>query len=116
MGNINSEYVEELNDSWLNMFKKSTLIYLVLDSISKKDNWSEEILNRIARVTKWDISPKSIYRTLNRLEKQGLITHELAEGHKTGAKKKLFVLTPEGEAVLGFIKNEIAKLQSLEAA
>lgn len=47
----------------------------------------------------WDLNPGQIYLTLERLEREGLVNHEIVT-QDTGPDKKVYRLTPQGEQEL----------------
>ena len=108
-----NEYVQEQLYSWLEMHKKSALTQLVLQSLESKARWSGEIAEWLAALTEWDISEKSLYRTLRRMVKNELITFTLTEAERTGASRKTYELTSDGKLLLSGMKQELSYLRNL---
>ncbi len=48
----------------------------------------------------WDVKPAQIYTTLDRLEEAGLVTRQSDLGEGDEPSRRIYVITPEGEAVL----------------
>lgn len=102
------EYIEELAQSWSEVYKKSITTYLLLSILEKSEMWSKQIHEELSALSfgKLALDGKSLHRTLRRLEKQSLVTYRLESGDKTGAKRKIYSITPEGSHLLRTIKNK----------
>ncbi len=100
------KYVQIVYNRWLELYKKSVVIYLVLLAVSKNINTSDAIRSFLTK-NGIEIKQVSLYRTLRRLESMDLITH-VVEGTKgTNTFRKIFFITPEGKAFLQKMKRVI---------
>jgi DNA-binding PadR family transcriptional regulator len=107
------EYLNELAYNWSETFKKSMATYVILSILAKESSWSKEIHKAIKSVTnsKLSLDEKSLHRSLRRLEKYGLINHEKRGGKKTGAERKVYSITEDGQKFLDLInKNYLFNL------
>ncbi len=100
------EYLDELARSWHQTYKKSVTSLLILVSLRQKPLWSKEIMRAIAKKTdgQIELDEKSLHRALRRLLAQDLVVHTTDEGHKTGALRKVYSLTPLGKNYLTRIR------------
>lgn len=105
---MNLELVDELVHSWLEVHKKSALSYLILRLLKAEKLWSKDIEMRLRELTGWKLTEKSLYRTLRRMKQQGTIEFESVEAERTGATRKVYSLTPEGEEVLKQMKQHLS--------
>jgi DNA-binding PadR family transcriptional regulator len=113
MDNSSQELVDELAFSWLEMHKKSALTYLVLVALSSRALWAKGLEAWIAEKSGWSIHERALYRILQRLEKQGVIIYKAEAAERTGADRKVYTITAEGEELLASIKNELQYLKHL---
>lgn len=111
MDSESQELVDELTYSWLEMHKKSALNYLVLAALSEKGLWTKDLETQINELTGWMVHERALYRLLQRLEKQGMIAFETQAAKRTGAERKIYQLTSEGEALLSQIEGELRYLR-----
>ena len=100
------KYVQVVYSRWLELYKKSIVIYLVLLAISKNINTSDAIRSFLAK-NRIEIKQVSLYRTLRRLESMDLIGHTVEGIKGTNTFRKIFFITPEGRAFLQKIKRVI---------
>ncbi len=107
------ELIDELAYAWLEMHKKSGLTYLVLHALSEREQWAKSLEQWLHSHVDWDIHERALYRTLQRLESQGLIVHTTVSVARTGADRKVYGLTPVGEAFLRAIRSETEYLKTL---
>lgn len=107
------ELVDEQAYSWLEMHKKSALSYLILKALACQPMWSKDLEQWITAKTGWTVTEKGLYRVLRRLQKQGSIVHTAATAPRTGAERKVYRLTPEGEALLAAIQAELSYIQCI---
>ncbi len=110
MPEINQDLVDEQVYSWTEMHKKSAVSFLVLAALDTKNMWSKDIKNWIREKTGWEMSERSLYRVLRRMEKQGSIEFTSEAAARTGAERKVFTITPEGLAILNAIRAELIYL------
>lgn len=108
MAELNQDLVDEQVYSWTEMHKKSAVSYLVLTALATQNMWSKDIEQWIKQSTGWEMSERSLYRVLRRMEKQGSIEFTSEAVARTGAERKVFTITPEGQAILESIRNELA--------
>lgn len=107
---INQDLVDEQAYSWTEMHKKSAVSFLVLAALATKNMWSKDIESWIKNMAGWEMSERSLYRVLRRMEKQGSIEFTTEPVARTGVERKVFTITPEGEAILKSIRNELSYL------
>ena len=107
------ELVEEQAYSWLEVHKKSALSYLVLTALQKEHMWSKDLGDWISQKTDWTVTEKGLYRLLRRMQKQGSIVFTSEPAARTGAERKVFKITAEGEALLRAMQKELAYLSAL---
>ncbi len=105
------ELVDEQAYSWLEMHKKSALSYLVLCALEKEKMWSGNLTAWITSATSWTITEKGLYRVLRRMQKQGSIMFSSEAAARTGAERKVYRMTPEGQALLLAIRSELGYLE-----
>ena len=111
MNSSSQELVDELAYSWLEMHKKSALSYLVLDALSDNALWVKDLEKWIGEKSGWTVHERALYRLLQRLEKQGVIAFKTQAVKRTGAERKVYEITGEGETLLRMIKNELRYLR-----
>lgn len=107
---INQDLVDEQVYSWTEMYKKSAISFLVLAALATKNMWSKDIGGWIRQTSGWEMSERSLYRVLRRMEKQGSIEFTTEPVARTGAERKVFALTSEGEAILNSVRKELSYL------
>lgn len=107
---INQDLVDEQVYSWTEMHKKSAVSFLVLAALATKNMWSKDIGDWIRQTSGWEMSERSLYRVLRRMEKQGSIEFTSEPVARTGAERKVFAITPDGEAILKSIRSELTYL------
>lgn len=72
--------------------------------------WSKELEQWIQATAGWDISERSLYRILRRMQKQGSIQFESESVARTGAERKIYAMTAEGKALLAAMRDELSYL------
>lgn len=107
---VNQELVDEQAYSWTEIHKKSALSYLILAALQKQPMWSKELEKYITTTTGWSISERALYRVLNRMYKQGSIGFTAESAERTGADRKVYVISPEGKALFAAMQDELAYL------
>ncbi len=93
-----NSYERDIIGKWLNSFKKSTTIYLILTALRSKEMWSKELdeyMNeKVGSII--SIDERSLYRALRRLNDIDLVTFQEVDADKTGANRKVYSLTESG--------------------
>lgn len=84
--------------------------YLILRMMDKKPTYGYEVLKTIEKISggHWEPSYGTVYGTLERLEKKGLIE----KTEKEPKDRKYFILTEKGEEKLEEIKNCMDEMQN----
>ena len=109
----------EIVGRWVDTLKKSLVSFYVLLGLSKKSMWSKQIYNWLIDNTGWSITERGFYRTLQRLERLGLIEFELQDSPAQGADRKVYSLTALGRrtakdfAKAGFSQAVNSKIEQL---
>lgn len=114
MDDANQELVEEYLNSWTETHKKSALLYVILAILKNQSMWSKDIQNKINAITGWDTTERGLYRSLQRMEKQGLLEHVKQNANRTGADRKIYKITALGHCLFAEISNETKYLQNLD--
>jgi PadR family transcriptional regulator PadR len=109
------ELVEEQAYSWLEVHKKSALMYVVLRGLSLRAMWSKQLTDWVVAQTGWSISERGLYRVLQRMERQGVIEFTATGAERTGADRKVYRTTEAGELLLQYLNRELAYLAKLPA-
>jgi DNA-binding PadR family transcriptional regulator len=109
MDDASQEILEEYLNSWVETHKKSALLFvvLVLVSQSREPLWTKDLHTKITKATSWHITERGLYRSLQRMEKQGLLEHVKQSVPKTGANRKMYTITELGATLLGGISREM---------
>ncbi|MEK7599803.1 MAG: PadR family transcriptional regulator [Patescibacteria group bacterium] len=115
MDSASKDLVDEQVYSWLETHKKSGLSYAVLRLLKHKPMWSKDLTEQLTAVTGWQISERALYRLLRRMQKQGLVSHITEAAPRTGADRKVYRLTTEGELFSESIKDELNYLAKLDS-
>ncbi len=84
-------------------FKKGVLELCVMALLAQKAHYGYELVEKISEAI--EISEGTIYPLLKRLKDDGLVTTYLEES-SSGAPRKYYKLTPEGEEVRSAITKE----------
>lgn len=103
------KYPKVVFEKWLNVYKKSIAVYLVLLAIENNFKWSKEIFVFLNQKGV-KIEKNSLYRLLRRLEFMSLIKNHKQKSQNTGLERKHFFLTPEGKSVLREMKKVVGRL------
>ena len=107
MDAVAQELVDEQIYSWTEMHKKSAVSFLVLSALKDNKMWSKDLESWIRTTTGWNISERSLYRVLRRMQKQGSIQFEAEPVARTGAERKVYAMTPEGKSLLTFFRSPL---------
>jgi DNA-binding PadR family transcriptional regulator len=110
---VNQELVDEQVYSWTEMHKKSALSYVILSALQEHTMWSKELEKYIASITGWSISERALYRVLNRMQKQGSIKFTTETAERTGAERKVYGISSEGEALFTALRSELEYLTKI---
>jgi PadR family transcriptional regulator, regulatory protein PadR len=113
MDDANQELVEEYLSSWTETHKKSALLYVILAILKDQPMWARDIQNKINDITGWDTTERGLYRSLQRMEKQGLLEHVKQNANRTGADRKIYKITALGQSLFIEITNETKYLQKI---
>jgi DNA-binding PadR family transcriptional regulator len=101
------EWADELERVWTEVYKKSMTTALVLKQLLNEAKDADEIGKAFTRTTGWNISERAMYRTLRRLTNSGVLAVEEVPAARTGAKRKLFRLTPLGAELLSRVEGQL---------
>jgi PadR family transcriptional regulator PadR len=97
--------------NWEIQLRKGVLEFVVLLSLSEREQYGFELISGVAKRTAIDVPEGTLYPLLLRLAKDGLISARLAEGDG-GAPRKYYSLTVQGQALLCDMIPSWAKLVS----
>ncbi|SNC62247.1 Transcriptional regulator PadR-like family protein [Kytococcus aerolatus] len=102
------EWVSELTDSWVAVYKKSATT-LVLLQILREDGPASagDLAPRFTRRTGWTVTERGLYRTLRRLADAGVLSIQKVDAPRTGAKRQELHLTPAGREYLTRIEAQL---------
>lgn len=84
---------------WEIQLRKGVLEFVILLSLSEREQYGFELISGIARRAAIDVPEGTLYPLLLRLAKDGLISSRLGEGDG-GAPRKYYVLTIQGRTLL----------------
>lgn len=110
MDDASQEILEEYLNSWVETHKKSALLFVILILVAQSTEplWAKDLHKKITIATNWQITERGLYRSIQRMEKQGLLEHVKQNAPKTGADRKMYKVTELGTALLGAISGEMA--------
>ncbi|WP_166980398.1 helix-turn-helix transcriptional regulator [Paramicrobacterium fandaimingii] len=74
-----------------------------------------ELSGHIAEATGWRLTERGLYRTVKRLQDSGLLSSEELDAPRTGAKRKVLVLTALGFGLLSGIDANLIDLPGRNA-
>lgn len=102
------EWIAELVDGWVEVYKKSMLAVVVLRIVADTAPVSAGVItNELAAKTQWVTSERALYRTLQRLRSSGLVDSTRVTVPRTGAKRQDFELTRAGAAYLAEVEKRM---------
>lgn len=105
------EWVSNRIDSWVETYKKSMLTPVILTLVAAHQPATVAgIADQVSSTTGWQITERSLYRTLKRLQDSGLLTSTDVSAPRTGAKRKELSLTPLGSQFLTGITANLIEL------
>lgn len=99
------EFQEELVYRWDEVHKKSMVTLLIMLALVERNMWSKELEEWLKRVADWELNERSLHRTLKRMAGLGLIRYEEVNAAKTGANRKVYMLTGGGRLFLKEIRH-----------
>ncbi|MBO0909620.1 PadR family transcriptional regulator [Arthrobacter sunyaminii] len=98
------EWVQARVESWVETYKKSMLTPVVLRAVAEHQPVTvARVAEEVAAGTGWQITERSLYRTLKRLQDTGLLHSAEVDVPRTGAKRKEISLTGLGSQFLAGI-------------
>ena len=101
-----SDYAESLTIQ----LRKGCLVYCVLLSCSKQEQYAGDIVRRLSD-SELMVVEGTIYPLLNRLQKYGYLLHEWRESEQ-GPPRKYYSLTDSGFQLVDELKHRIKMLNS----
>ena len=102
------EWLEELVDTWTEMYKKSMVTLAILREVAASGWVSVDVIAAaFGESTGWTITGRGLYRTMRRLASSGVLATVEVEVPRTGAKRKNFELTDLGKRYLKRIEAEL---------
>ncbi|MET4060928.1 DNA-binding PadR family transcriptional regulator [Arthrobacter sp. UYP6] len=107
------EWVQARVESWVDTYKKSMLTPVILRAVSVHQSVTvARVAADVAGDTGWQITERSLYRTLKRLEDAGFLHSAQADAPRTGAKRKEISLTRLGAQFLAGIGANLVSFPS----
>lgn len=98
------EWVEARVESWVDTYKKSMLTPVILRAVADSQPVTVAgVAAAVAATTGWQITERSLYRSLKRLQDTGLLHSTEVDAPRTGAKRKELSLTGLGSQFLAGI-------------
>ncbi len=98
------EWVQARVESWVETYKKAMLTPVVLRAVAERQPVTvARVAEEVAAGTGWQITERSLYRTLKRLQDTGLLHSAEVDVPRTGAKRKEISLTGLGSQFLAGI-------------
>lgn len=109
------EWVSDRIEAWVETYKKSMLTPVVLTVVAAHQPVGvADVAGQVAATTGWQITERSLYRTLKRLQDCGLLTSTDVDAARTGAKRKELSITSLGAEFLTGITANLVELPSTE--
>ena len=101
------EWLDELVDTWTEMYKKSMVTLAILREVGTA-GWAsvDEVAVAFGQTTGWTLTQRGLYRTMRRLASSGVLATAEVDVPRTGAKRKQFELTDLGKRYLKRIEAE----------
>lgn len=95
-------YAEQVVEAWEGEYKKGLLTFWILLSLHDGEKHVREVKQFIEcdAVTNLEVDEKSVYRSVGRLRKMGLIETRQVESRSGGPMLKLNTLTVDGRTAL----------------
>ncbi len=107
----NTDTLSEAIGRWEVQLRKGVLEFVVLQSLSDREQYGFELITGIARQASLDVPEGTLYPLLLRLSKDALVASRLAEG-EGGAPRKYYALTAQGRAMLAGMTRSWSKLSA----
>lgn len=105
------EWIEHRVAAWVETYKKAMLTPVLLDAVAASEPVTIAALAEATmRMTGWNLTERGLYRTISRLEEQGLLSSIDRNAPRTGALRKEIRLTDAGRSVLAGIGEQIVPL------
>lgn len=102
------EWLSELVSSWTDVYKKSMTTVVLLRIIDNQGPVGVGVVApEFTEQTGWVITERGLYRTLRRLANSGVLEATEESAARTGAKRKIFRLTPLGKNYLTAVEARI---------
>ena len=99
------DWLEELVARWVETYKKSATTLLLLQLIATGNGYTTaEIAERFIAHSGWHLTERGLYRTLQRLLHNGLLTAEERATPRSGLKHRVFWLSDFGAQYLARIE------------
>ena len=109
------EWVEDRVSSWVETYKKSMLTPVILSLASAHQPMSiADIAAGIASTTGWQVTERGLYRTLKRLQAEGLLHGTDVDVPRTGAKRRELSLTDLGAEFLAGVTEHLIDPSSID--
>lgn len=95
-------YVEQVVIAWESEYKKGLMTFWILLALLDGEKHVREIKQFIEHeaVTNLEVDEKSVYRSVGRLRKMGLLSSREIESQNGGPRLKVNDLTSDGQAAL----------------
>lgn len=109
--NEETEWLSGRIDAWVETYKKAMLTPVVLAVISERQPLGiADVATSVQARTGWNLTERGLYRTIRRLEDQGLVGGVGVSVPRTGAQRKELTLTTAGEQFLSSVRGEVVDL------
>ena len=106
-----SDDSQETIGRWEVQLRKGVLEFVILLSLSDREQYGFELISGIAKRSAIDVPEGTLYPLMLRLAKDGLISSRLADGDG-GAPRKYYTLTSQGRELLRDMIPSWSKLAS----
>ena len=104
LGAETTEWVQQLADSWVEVYKKSLTTLILLEILKTHGPATvTDIRELFIKQTNWNITERGLYRTLKRLSDADLLIVDKLPTLSPSAARKTFTLTKAGELYLELI-------------
>ncbi len=95
------EWLAHRVESWIETYKKSMLTPVILSVVRNLEPTTVAVLRRhIADQTGWELTERGLYRTVKRMQDEGLLNTSEVDAPRTGAKRKEISISPTGRLLL----------------
>lgn len=111
----NQEWVEDRVFSWVETYKKAMLTPVILSLVSAHQPTSiADIAEGIVSAAGWQVTERGLYRTLKRLQAEGLLHGTDVDAPRTGAKRRELSLTDLGAEFLTGVTEHLVDPSSID--